>query len=83
MFWRLSKSADIKALIAEDGNACVYYDYATLLPSVPVIAIASVFRAEAGRIALFHTHFNPIPFVQAKESGEVARVLQALQAGKG
>ena len=79
IFMQLTKKVETKELIVEGDNACLYYDYTTIVPSVPVIPIASVFRIEAGKIKLFHTHFNPIPFVKAKENGDVAKALGSLK----
>ena len=77
IFMKLSKKSVIKQVIAEDNNACILYDYITIVPSIPPIPIASWFRADSGKIILFHTHFNPIPFLKAKEDGDVEKILSA------
>lgn len=76
IFMKLSRGSEIKQVVAEGNNVCVLYDYVTIVPSIPPIPIASWFRVDSGKIILFHTHFNPIPFLKAKESGAVDRALQ-------
>jgi hypothetical protein len=78
VFIRLSKEAKVKALIVDGVHACLAYDYTTEVASLPPIPIASVFRVEQGRINLFHTHFNPMSFLAAKERGDVDRALAAI-----
>jgi len=78
VFMKLSKKADIKKIIAEGNEVCVFYDYTTLVPSIPVLPLASWFKIDSGKIYFFHTHFNPMPFIAAKERGDVAKALQAL-----
>ena len=77
IFMQLSKKAEIKKVIAEGDDVCVFYDYTTIVPSIPVLPIASWFKVESGKIKFFHTHFNPMPFVAAKERGDVAKALQS------
>ena len=77
VFMQLSKKSEIKQLIVEGTNACVLYDYITIVPSIPPIPIASWFKVDSGKIILFHTHFNPIPFLKAQESGAVDKALSS------
>ena len=59
-----------------DGNdVCVFWDYATIVPSIPVIPVAAWLKIEADKIKYFHLHFNPAAFVAAAERGEVAKAL--------
>jgi hypothetical protein len=76
IFMKLSKETNIKKIMGEGRDVCVLYDYITIVPSIPTIPIASWFKVESGKINFFHTHFNPIPFLKAKESGEVEKALQ-------
>jgi hypothetical protein len=57
----------------------VVYESTMKVSSVPVVPIASWFRIESEKIKHFHTHFDPTPFLKAKESGDIAKALQAKQ----
>jgi hypothetical protein len=77
IFMKLSKKAEIKKVIADGPDVCVFYDYTTRVPSIPTLPLASWFQVKSGKIAFFHTHFNPAAFISAKQSGEIDRVLKA------
>ena len=76
VFMKVTRKTDLKAVVAEGEDVCLVYDSLLAIPSVPPIPIASWFRVKEGKIKIFHTHFNPMPFIQAKESGDLARALQ-------
>ena len=76
IFMKVTKKTDIKAVVAEGEDVCLVYDSILAIPSVPPIPIASWFRVKDGKIIIFHTHFNPMPFIQAKENGDLAKALQ-------
>src|SRR4051812_31241827 len=63
VFMQLAHKSGIKRVIAEDNDVCVFYDYITIVPTIPSIPIASWFKVEADKITFFHTHFNPGPFL--------------------
>jgi len=77
IFMQLTKSYEIKKVLADGDDVCVFWNYTTIVPSVPVIQIAEWFKIERGKIKYLHLHFNPAPFVAAMERGDVARVLQS------
>jgi hypothetical protein len=80
LFMQLTKKIDIKKVLADGDDVCVFWDYTTLVPSIPVTPIAEWFKIESGKIKFIHLHFNAIPFVAAMERGEVARALQSRKA---
>ena len=57
-------------------TCCVVYESRMRVPSMPIIPLASWFKMENGRIVHFHVHFDPTPFVKARESGAIAKTLQ-------
>jgi hypothetical protein len=71
----LCKRADIKRVLADGDDVCIFWDYTTIIPSVPVIPVAAWLTIEAGKIKYFHLHFNPAAIVAAKERGEIAKAL--------
>src|SRR6266849_1550027 len=75
IFMRLTKKVDIKRVLADGDDVCIFWDYTTIVPSIPVIPVAAWLTIEADKIKYFHLHFNPATFVAAKERGEVAKVL--------
>jgi limonene-1,2-epoxide hydrolase len=79
VFMQLTHASRIKQVIAEGNDVCVFYDYITIVPTIPSIPIASWFKVEAGKITFFHTHFNPGPFLEAKENGDVDKALLQMQ----
>jgi hypothetical protein len=76
-FMVLATRAPVKQAIAEGDHACIVYDMETKLSTAPRTPIASWFEVKQGKIVLFHTHFDPRGILQAKESGELARALEA------
>ena len=79
VFRQLTKRTDIKAVVADGNDVCVVYDSTLAIDNVPVIPIASWFRVDARKITIVHTHSNPAPFIKAKESGDLARALEAIK----
>jgi hypothetical protein len=77
LFMRLTKKIDIKKVIADGDDVCVFWDYTTHVPSIPVTPIAEWFKIESGKIKFIQRHFNAIPFVAAMERGDVAKALQS------
>jgi hypothetical protein len=77
IFMQLAKTTEIKKIFTDGNDVCVLYNSTTIVPSIPVLPIASWFRVESGKINFFHVHFDPSPFVKAKENGDIAKVLQA------
>ena len=77
IFMQLSENTKIKKVFVDGNDVCVLYDSTTIVPSIPTLAIASWFKIESGKIAFFHVHFDPAPFVKAKENGDISRAIQA------
>jgi hypothetical protein len=77
IFMQLSKKTEIKKILVDDGDVCLLYDSTTIVPSIPTLPIASWFKVESGKIKFFHVHFDPTPFIKAKENGDIHRALQA------
>jgi len=75
IFMRLTKKVDIKRVLADGDDVCIFWDYTTIVPSIPVIPVAAWLTIEADKIKYFHLHFNPAAFVAAKERGEIAKAL--------
>ena len=78
IFMRLTKSTEIKKVLSDGEDVCVLYDSTTVVPSIPTLPIASWFKVKSGKIYFFLVHFDPTPFVKAKESGDIAKALQGL-----
>jgi len=77
IFMRLTRKFEIKKVLVDGDDICVFWDYTTIVPSIPVIPIAEWFRIESGKIKFLQLHFNPAPLVAAMERGEVAAALQS------
>ena len=75
VFMRLTKQVDIKKVLADGDDVCIFWDYTTIVPSIPAIPVAAWLTIEADKIKYFHLHFNPAAIVAAKERGEVAKAL--------
>ncbi len=67
-------------MFVDGDQVCMMCDGTYRVPSIPTLPIAAWFKVEGGKINFFHVHFDPTPFVKAKENGDLAR---ALQAGQG
>lgn len=80
IFMRLNKSTEIKQIIAEGNDVCLFYESTMILPSVPTHPLAAWFKIENGKIKLFHIHFDPAPIVKAKQNGDLDRVLASKKA---
>ncbi len=76
VFMHLTKKYEIKKVLSDGNDVCVFWDYTTIVPSIPIIPIAQWFKIENGRIRYLHLHFNPTSIVAAMESGEIAKVLR-------
>src|SRR6266480_2097470 len=79
IFTQLVKKIEIKKMLGNGGDVCVFWDYTTIVPSIPVIPVAAWLKIDADKIRYFHLHFNPASFVAAIERGDVAKALQAGQ----
>jgi hypothetical protein len=77
-FMYIAKSVSVKKVLADDTDVCVLWDYETVIPSIPITPIAQWFKIENGKIRELHVHFNPVPFIAAKEKGEVKEALESL-----
>ena len=77
VFMKLTKRTDIKKIFVDGDEACIIYDSTTIVQSIPTLPIASWFKVEAGKIKFFHVHFDPSPFVKAKENGDITKALEA------
>ncbi len=77
VFMQLSEKTEIKKVFVDGDEVCVLYDSKTIVPSIPILPIASWFKIESEKIKFFHVHFDPTPFVKAKENGDIAKALQA------
>jgi hypothetical protein len=81
LFMQLTKKFEIKKAIADGDDVCVFWDYTTIVPSIPVIPIAEWFKIESGKIKFLQIHFHAAPLMAAMERGEVAKALQSRKAG--
>jgi len=81
LFMQLTKKFDIKKVIADGDDVCVFWDYTTIVPSIPVTPVAEWYKIEAGKIKYLQLHFNAAPFLAAMERGEVAKALEARKGG--
>jgi uncharacterized protein YndB with AHSA1/START domain len=79
VFMRLTKKVDIKKVLADGDNVCIFWDYTTIVPSIPAIPVAAWLTIEADKIKYFHLHFNPAAIVAAKERGELAKALAGVR----
>jgi hypothetical protein len=77
IFMKLSKSTEIKKIFMDGEDVCILYDSTTIVPSIPTFPVASWFKIESGKIKFFQVHFDPSPFVKAKENGDIAKALGA------
>jgi limonene-1,2-epoxide hydrolase len=75
IFMKLTSKTDIKKIFTDGNDACILYDSTYIVPSIPILPIASWFKVESGKINFFHVHFDPSRFLNAKENGEIAKVL--------
>jgi uncharacterized protein YndB with AHSA1/START domain len=75
VFMRLTKRVDIKKVLADGDDVCIFWDYTTIVPSIPTIPVAAWLTIAADKIKYFHLHFNPATIVAAKERGELAKTL--------
>jgi len=75
VFMQLTKKVDIKKVLVDGDDVCIFWDYTTIVPSIPIIPIAAWLTIGADKIKYFHLHFNPAAFVAAAERGEVAKAL--------
>src|SRR5215470_2527409 len=73
VFMQLTRKADIKKVFADGDDVCVFWDYATIVASIPVIPVAAWLTIEGDKIKYFHLHFNPTALVAATQRGEVAK----------
>jgi len=83
LFMRLTRKFETKKVLVDGGDVCIFWDYTTIVPSIPVTPIAEWFKIEDGRIKSIQLHFNAAPFVAAMERGEVAAALQSHQDDTG
>ncbi len=80
LFMQLTRKFEIKKVIADGDDVCVFWDYTTIVPSIPVTPVAEWFQIESGKIKYIQLHFNAAPFLAAMERGEVAKALQSRKA---
>ena len=76
VFMQLVRTVEIKKVLADGDDVAIFWDYTTIVPSIPVIPVAAWLTIEADKIKYLHLHFNPAAFVAAAERGDVARALQ-------
>jgi len=79
VFMGITKSVRIKKVFSDDTDACIIWDYETIVPSIPITSIAEWFKIEDGKIRETHLHFNAAPFIAAIEKGEIAEALKSSQ----
>lgn len=77
LFVQLTKKIEIKKVLVDNHDVCIFLDYTTIVPSIPITPIAEWFKIEAGKIKFIQLHFNASPFLKAMESGEVAKALES------
>jgi len=80
VFMNIAKSVRNKKVLADESDVCIFWDYETIVPSIPITPIAQWFKVDQGKIREMHLHFNPVPFVAAIEKGEIAEALKAVEA---
>ena|SRR5437879_4009233 len=78
-FMYIAKNVRIKKVLSDDTDVCVFWDYETVIPSIPVTPIAQWFKIEKGKIRELHVHFNPVPFIAAMENGQIEEALKSRQ----
>jgi len=78
VFMKITKDTKIKALVVDGNNVAMFYDYTTIVPSIPTLPLAVWFQVENGKVVLFHVHFDPTSVVKASENGDIAKALQSL-----
>ena len=76
IFTQLVKKVDVKKVLVDGADVCVFWDYTTIVTSIPVIPVAAWIKIEREKIRYFHLHFNPAAFVAAMERGDVAKALE-------
>lgn len=79
VFMKIAQKFEIKKVLAEGNDVCVFYNYVTIVPSIPSIPMAEWFKIESGKIKFLQLHFNPISIVKAMESGELDKVLKSIK----
>jgi limonene-1,2-epoxide hydrolase len=57
------QSVDVKKVIADGNDVCMFYDLATTVPSIGTTRIAELFRVENGKIISINLYFDPRPYV--------------------
>jgi len=77
IFMKLTLKTVVKKIFVDDNQACILYDSAYSVPSIPVLPIASWFKVESGKINFFRVHFDPSKFLIAEENGDIAKALAA------
>ncbi len=79
VFMRLNKKTEIKKVLADESDVAVFYDSTTIVPSIPTQPIASWFKIKHEKIIFFLVHFDPSPFVKAKQNGDIENALRTLE----
>jgi uncharacterized protein YndB with AHSA1/START domain/ketosteroid isomerase-like protein len=79
IFMRLTKKVDIKKVLADGDDVCIFWDYTTIVPSIPAIPVAAWLTIADDKIKYFHLHFNPAAIVAAKEREEIAKALAGVK----
>lgn len=59
----LIQSVDVKKVIADGNDVCMFYDLATTVPSIGKTRIAELFRIENDKIISVNLYFDPRPYV--------------------
>lgn len=56
------QSVDVKKVIADGNDVCVFYDLATTVPTIGTTRIAELFRVENGKIISINLYFDRRPY---------------------
>lgn len=75
IFMKLTLKTVMKKVFVAGNQACIIYSSAFIVPSIPVLPIASWFKVDRGKIYFFQVHFDPSSFLIAKENGDIAKAL--------
>src|SRR5713226_3486543 len=61
-FIPITKSVRIRRVFVDGNEVSVTYDYATIIPSIPVMSMSEWFKVEDGKIREQEIIYNPMPF---------------------
>ena len=57
------QDVDVKKVIADGNDVCVFYDFVTNVPAIGTTRIAEWLHVENGKISSINLYFDPRPYV--------------------